>query len=620
MRAVRLLWIAACLAAIVLVLVVPASAECPPEDPECRIAPPPSIEVIPYVAVAKGTLDEVADPGSLPPVSVPVMYIEAVPLEDNPAPSFPHLELPLRLQNAADVSCGVQALGMALDGLDGSAPTSDSLLGFLQGNGMMYEFGTGVEELAYAAMAFGYGGSHAFHGAALGDLASLLRDGLPVVVSLGTNGEGHPGHFVTLTGISADGMWVSFHDPAFGEQVMPVEEFLRLWGLQGNSGVAVRPELPAGAPDYSPWVAFAAALMAWVSTTPLVTRRLGIGGAADAGGGGGGSSKPATSSKSSKTVAKTTKKTSSTKKSSSSKSSSKTSATTKAAATAVVADDIQSEMKNLKAVSTTAAASGGNGSKPAATSAGSASSALDKVKDVDVGGGAASDSHGGSTGTGTGSQGAQAVLLELSDPSSDPILAKGQASGSTPALAAAQPGTLTAAALDARLGRVEDVAVLGPTPPLVVADPMDELRDLKPAVAGSVAAGVTTIPAPMSADERLRLKIEEVDVPIEPTPPLEIPDPFAEKRIVRQFEAYPSGLWPYIDLMVDQGVSTADALLTVFAMLGAKLEGAWPDREMKAAAVGLLAVAKASEEVLGGEAGEAFREVLDGLVLVWGTS
>ena len=87
--------------------------------------------------------------------------------EGAPPPSFSALEVPLRYQQPGDVSCGVQALGMALDGLDGAAPTSSALLGFLQGNGMMYDFGTGVEELAYAAQSFGYRGSYAFHGASL---------------------------------------------------------------------------------------------------------------------------------------------------------------------------------------------------------------------------------------------------------------------------------------------------------------------------------------------------------------------------------------------------------------------------------------------------------------------
>ena len=45
---------------------------------------------------------------------------------------------------------------------------------------MMYDFGTGVEELAYAAQSFGYRGSYAFHDASLADLAGQLASGSPV--------------------------------------------------------------------------------------------------------------------------------------------------------------------------------------------------------------------------------------------------------------------------------------------------------------------------------------------------------------------------------------------------------------------------------------------------------
>jgi predicted double-glycine peptidase len=160
---------------------------------------------------------------------------EVVPLggSASPAPSFPKLNVPLRSQPStglgADVSCGVQALGMALSGLAGSsAPTSTALLGFLQGNGMMYDFGTGVEELAYAAQAFGYRGATSFYEGDLALLQSELEAGRPVVVSLGSNGEGLPGHFVTVTGISPDGRYLSYNDPTLGQVTVSTEEFLRL--------------------------------------------------------------------------------------------------------------------------------------------------------------------------------------------------------------------------------------------------------------------------------------------------------------------------------------------------------------------------------------------------------
>ncbi|MEE8567959.1 MAG: papain-like cysteine protease family protein, partial [Anaerolineales bacterium] len=201
--------------------------------------------------------------------------------------------IPMRYQAAGDVSCGVQALGMALDGIDGSAPTSNSLLGFLQDQDMMYNFGTGVEELAHAAQNFGYAGSLPFHGWSLDQLSTTLAEGKPVVVALGANGADQPGHFVTVTGVSPDGRWVTYNDPTLGKQVISAEEFERLWGLQGSSGVSVATSLPAGAPaDYAPWVAFAAGLMALVSTTPLALQRKGIGGMLTAPGGGSNSSSP----------------------------------------------------------------------------------------------------------------------------------------------------------------------------------------------------------------------------------------------------------------------------------------------------------------------------------------
>jgi len=168
---------------------------------------------------------------------------------------------------------------MALDGIKGSAPTSNSIRGFLQDQGMMHDFGTGVEELAHAAQNFGYAGSLPFHGWSLDQLSATLAEGKPVVVALGTNGADQPGHFVTVTGVSTDGKWVSYNDPTLGKQVISAEEFEHLWGLQGNSGVLVSKSLPAGAPvDYAPLVALAAGLMALISTTPLGAMRQGIGG------------------------------------------------------------------------------------------------------------------------------------------------------------------------------------------------------------------------------------------------------------------------------------------------------------------------------------------------------
>jgi hypothetical protein len=184
----------------------------------------------------------------------------------------------MRWQEPADVSCGVQALGMAFDGIGGDTPSSPSIRNFLEDQGMMYDFGTGVEELAFAAQNFGYKGSIPIHGWGLDQLRDELSSGQPVVASIGVNGAGQPGHFVTVTGISPDGKWVSYNDPTLGKQTIPADEFMQLWGEQGYSGVAVRKEVPPRDADLVPWVAAAAGLMGIISQTPLAMRRMGIGG------------------------------------------------------------------------------------------------------------------------------------------------------------------------------------------------------------------------------------------------------------------------------------------------------------------------------------------------------
>ena len=95
-------------------------------------------------------------------------------------PDFTTIALPLRSQDPLDISCGVQALDMALNGLEGSAPSFSSILSFLQDQGMLYDFGTGVEELAHAAQNFGYAGSVSFHNWTVDDLRAKLAAGRPV--------------------------------------------------------------------------------------------------------------------------------------------------------------------------------------------------------------------------------------------------------------------------------------------------------------------------------------------------------------------------------------------------------------------------------------------------------
>ena len=234
----RLLLTAAILAACLFS--VPAYADCPPGDPDCPLDPPQSEEVNPDPEVS-GTwvAGHVGQPGSAAPVLMAMPLPRVVPVRAvqgamPPAPVV-SLPVPMRYQDpadAGDVSCGLQALGMALDGLGGAAPTSASMTDLLSRAGMLYEYGTGVEELAFAAQSFGYAGSLPFHGATLDDLRAQLDLGRPVVVALGTSGEGQPGHFVTLTGISADGAWVTVNDPALGPQTIPIER------VPGAVGVA----------------------------------------------------------------------------------------------------------------------------------------------------------------------------------------------------------------------------------------------------------------------------------------------------------------------------------------------------------------------------------------------
>ena len=133
----------------------------------------------------------------------------------------------------------------------------------LKNSGLLYETGTGVEELAFLARQHGYQGTSAFHDWTFDQLGEQLGEGRPVVVSLGANGEGQPGHFVTLTGISEDGQWVSYNDPMVGKQTIPAADFQKLWDLGGNAGLVARKE-PISAVDdpLLPWMGLFSAMAA----------------------------------------------------------------------------------------------------------------------------------------------------------------------------------------------------------------------------------------------------------------------------------------------------------------------------------------------------------------------
>jgi len=281
------IFIAAILAvAAICVLVFPAIAGCPDNDPACKLIPPESREVRVSTSAGELVFSEIDGSNPLAPIPMPppALLQPVTPALDSSSltPEFTTIALPLRYQDPLDVSCGVQALGMALEPLEGAAPKSTAIIDFLLRHDYLYDFGTGVEELALAAQEFGYIGSVSFHNWTLDDLQAELTAGRPVVIDLGANGPDEPGHFVALTGISPDGKWAAYNDPLLGERVLPLDDFLDLWALQGNSGVAVAEATPTPlSPNYTPWAALAAAMMATLALAPSVLqnqRRLGTGG------------------------------------------------------------------------------------------------------------------------------------------------------------------------------------------------------------------------------------------------------------------------------------------------------------------------------------------------------
>ena len=211
-------------------------------------------------------LADLAAAVEVPLLAAPPDYVDLVPQESvDPSFNMDSLAVPQRYQDPLDQTCGAAALGMALEFLslngEGDAPSQGSLVAGLKNSGLLYETGTGVEELAFLARGHGYQGTSAFHDWTLDQLRDQLEAGKPVVVSLGSNGEGQAGHFVTLTGISADGKWVSYNDPILGKQTVSADEFQKLWDLQGNSGLVARKEPLSAADDpMLPWMGLFSAM------------------------------------------------------------------------------------------------------------------------------------------------------------------------------------------------------------------------------------------------------------------------------------------------------------------------------------------------------------------------
>lgn len=257
-----------------------------PLPPE-RVTAPEIFGVNPDVVLSEGNQGETHPSDILSAFEIQLPYLvnlpeyvqlKPLPIQDSMTDVM-SLAVPLRTQDTGKVTCGVQALGMVMDFMDllsGEAvPTDDQLVSYVSSQGLLYEWGTGVEELAFTARAFGYSGSYAFHNWTLKQLTEQLRLGIPVVVPLSAYGPDRPGHFVTVIGISDDGRWVVYNDPLLGRMTVPADEFLDQWRNQGNPGLIVQKEaLPEGVDPMLPWMGFFSAL----SMLTLVLNRSGASG------------------------------------------------------------------------------------------------------------------------------------------------------------------------------------------------------------------------------------------------------------------------------------------------------------------------------------------------------
>jgi len=280
----KLLFIGMIFALLLAAAVTPISVRAegdPPPIPE-PVKPPWITGKNPLVSISSTAEEDLTPSGiidywqgvEVPLLAAPPSYVDLEPqINLDSPPSVRSLAIPQRYQDPSDVTCGAAALGMALEFLslkgEGQAPSQGTMISALKNSGLLYETGTGVEELTFLARQNGYRGTTAFHDWTLEQLGGQLAAGRPVVVSLGANpsstlragGENQPGHFVTLTGISEDGSWVSYNDPVLGKQTVSVADFMKSWNLQGNSGLVVQKEpLPAMYDPMLPWMGLFSAL------------------------------------------------------------------------------------------------------------------------------------------------------------------------------------------------------------------------------------------------------------------------------------------------------------------------------------------------------------------------
>ena len=215
----------------------------PTPRPTERITAPVISGVNPDAVLSEGNLGDTHPSGSFIPsgISLPVLVDPPLYVDLKSQPATQANLLLDQPRNINHVNCGPASLAQALQILNPEvitpSPTTRQLSEYMSTRGLMYDWGTGVEELAYTAREFGYDGSIPFQNWSLERLTDYLRQGRPVVVSLGMNGADNPGHFVTLTGISEDGKWITCQDPVVGESILSEKEFLSLWQLQGSAGM-----------------------------------------------------------------------------------------------------------------------------------------------------------------------------------------------------------------------------------------------------------------------------------------------------------------------------------------------------------------------------------------------